>query len=568
MKRVKKAVWLLLAPMLLISCWDYNDYLNTKTITFEPIHQTWVIPLVGSTITFREVLENAESNTIVEVDETSGIFYMAFRDTIAFANAMDEFNLAGAYFPFIVEQPLAPGFLQVNVQQTINQSYVIMDAAELKKVDFRSGFFSLDLKNNYQHRVHGTLTITSLVEGGDSYFKIFDLQANSSSENSYPLNGYSLNLFDEATDAYNTFILTLDMTVEENSFVSDYSGNLEFSLRFETPEFELIQGKVVKSLSLSDQAYSIGIFNTTTFANQHFADPYFGLTVHNGYGIPVGFSFSNFDFYNKVSGDVFNVQNEGALGANDLDVSGINQLNFVQLPSDPQAFSLLELHKDNSNIEDAFDNAPTLLRFGALFNLGGDSHEHFIKRNSNITFISDMVLPIVGWAETHEISDTLEWGANSEGGSLSNLLDSLPVSFGDDLMATLKFKVTNELPLDIFLQLVSLIDVDGELVPDYFFFVDELTGEPEAQLLATSALIDTDGFAIDPKSSYLSVHLDREAYDRINQAEYIELKYRLLTGDGGHTNVKVLATNTMKLEMSLILSGTVTVNPIDIQPTK
>lgn len=566
MKLSRKILWLLLAPTLLVSCWDYNDYLDINTIVVEPIHQTWVLPLVNSTVTFREVLESAQSNTIVDIDESTGVFYMAFRDTLAFASAEEEFYLHGTQFPGNIAVPLVSGFGQIEFEQKYTQNYTIVDDAEIKRIDFSSGSFFLEMKNNYNHTLKGVLTIKSLSNDEGTYTRNFNLQPFSSTESSRDLNNFSLDLFDTETGTYNSFVYEIEMTIEENLLAGSYDGGLDLMLAFNSPDFELIQGKIDKTVNLPQQQFSIGVFSTTTFANQHFAQPYFGLTVYNGYGVPIGINFSEFAFYNEVTNELFNVQNIGVMGPGDLDVMGTNQINYVEVPSDHTATTLLEMHENNSNLADAFDNAPNFLRIEAALNLGDDSHERFIRRSSDVSFITDMVLPIIGWAETHEITDTLSFGGEGEDSeSLLNFGDNLPFTIGDDLSATLKFKLTNELPLDIYLQIESLIDVEGVLTPDYYFFVDEQTGNPEPKLLAKSATLNSEGVAVDPQGTSLLVEVDRETYDRLNTAEHILLKYRLVTGGGGQTDVKVLATNTLKVQLSLIVSGTIQVDPIDLK---
>lgn len=547
--RIRKIFWLLFAPVLLVSCWDADDY---KNFGMEPTPQSWVLPILNSTITFEDVVERSGSNTLVEEDPSTGVFFMAFRDTLDFANATDQFQLMGATLPLTISEPLVPGFGQVNIGQDVTQVYQIVAGAEIKLIDFLSGTMTLQMQNNYHHRVYGTLTITSLEANEMAYTIDFDLPVFSSSLNdTRPLNDYTLLLHDEVGDTYNTFMVTLNLSIDENLSAPDYSGNLSVNFNFENPDFELIQGMVNQTLSISDQTYEISAFNSTILAEQHFADPYFNFTVENSYGVPIGFTFTSFEVINN-NNDVFTIANDGMPGPGDINLSGVNEVAFLQNPAETIAITELKLTKDNSNIEYAFDNAPNKLNFGTDFTLGDASHDRFIKRDSKVSFISDMVLPLHGWAKTHEIGDTI---MDMEWPDIKNDYELIK----DDYTVTLKFKVTNELPLEIFLQMETLIEVEGVLVPDYFFFVNKDTGLPEEAELAKSATLDANGVSVSSTTAYTTTTLTREEYEQIADSEHLVLKYRFVTGGGGQTNVKILSTNHLQVQMSMLVSGIIEV---------
>lgn len=547
--RIKKIFWLLFAPLLLVSCWDVDDY---KNFGMEPTPQSWVLPVLNSSITFKDVVERSGSNTLVEEDPSTGVFFMVFRDTLHFANAIDLFQLVGVNFPLAISQPLAPGFGQVNIEQDLTQVYHIVDGAEIKLIDFLSGTMSLEMQNNYHHRVYGTLTIASLEVDEMAYTQNFDLQVFSSTlSDTRSMNDYTLLLHDEVADTYNSFMVTLNLSIVENVSAPDYSGNLSINISFDNPDFELIQGMVNQTVSVTDQSYELSAFNSTIIADQHFAEPYLYFTVENSYGSPIGFTFTSFEVCN-INNDVFPIVNEGTLGPGDIDLSGVNEANFLQDPSETVAITELELTKDNSNIEDAFDNAPNKLNFGTDFIIGDANHDRFIKRDSKVSFGSETVLPLYGWAKTHEIGDSI---MDMEWPDIKNDYEFIK----DDYSITLKFKVTNELPLDIFLQLETLVEVGGVLVPDYFFFVNNDTGLPEETALAKSATLDANGVSVSPTTAYTTITLTKEEYEQIVDSNHLVLKYRLVTGGGLEEDVKILSTNHLQVQMSMLVSGTIEV---------
>lgn len=545
--RIKKIFWLLFAPVLLVSCWDADDY---KDFGMEPTSQSWALPVLNSTITFKDIVERGGSNSLVEEDPPSGVFFMAFRDTLDFANATDQFQLKGATFPFTISEPLAPNFDKVTIQKDLTQTYQIVTGAEIKLIDFLSGTMSLEMQNNYHHKVSGTLTITSFKANEEPYIRNFDLQAFSSSfSDTRPMDNYTLLLHDEVGNTYNTFMVTLELTIEENTSAPNYSGDLAININFDNPDFELIQGKVNETLSISDQTYQISAFNSTVFADQHFAQPQINFNIENSYGLPIGINFTRFEVCSN-NNVPFEILNEGVLGPGDLYLSGVNVIYFLQDPSEDVAITELELTKDNSNIENAFDDAPSKLNFGADFTLGDASHDRFIRRNSKVSFISELLLPLYGWAKTHQIGDTI---MDMEWPDIKSDYDFI----NDDYSITLKFKVTNELPLDIFLQMEMLKDVGGVLQPNYYFFVNEQTGQPEEAELAKSAILNADGESVNSTTAYTTIILTKQEYEQIVDSDHLVLLYRLVTGGGDETNVKILSTNHLQVQMSMLVSGTI-----------
>jgi hypothetical protein len=127
----------------------------------------------------------------------------------------------------------------------------------------------------------------------------------------------------------------------------------------------------------------------------------------------------------------------------------------------------------------------------------------------------------------------------------------------DAYSITLKFKVTNELPLDIFLQMETLKDLGGVLQPNYYFFVNEQTGQPEEAELAKSAILDADGEFVSSTTAYTTIILTKQEYEQIVDSDHLVLLYRLVTGGGEEANVKILSTNHLQVQMSMLVSGTI-----------
>ena len=547
--RNKKLLWILAIPLLLVSCWNPKDF---EKFAIDPIPQSWVLPVLKSTITFKEMVERSSANTIVE-EGPGGVYFMAFRDTMDIAGALDEFQLTGANFNFSLNYPLASGFGQVTSEQDFNQTYEIVSGSEIKLIDLLTGTMNLSMVNNYHHRVLGTFTIYSLENNQVVYSRVFNLATFSSSVNDIvSLNDYTLSLFDADADSYNTFMVGISFTFQENISAPTYDGSLEIGISFTNPDFEMIVGKFNKQVSIPDQAYSIGAFNSTIFAEQHFAEPYFDFYIQNSYGVPIGFTFIDFTASNN-SGDELLIVNTGVPGPDDINLSGVNPVGFPLSPSLPPVLTKLSLNHTNSNIDDIFDIAPNKLNFGADFFIGDDSHERFIRRDSRINFISDLSIPLYGWAVTHELHDTI---MDMPWPDIKNEFDFLK----DDYIVTLKFKVNNEIPLNMRFQLVTLVDTEDGIVRDYYLFNDESDPEGAVFLTESADINPTTGHSIGSRSSYLTLRLTKDEYDQVYGSDHLLIMYWLSTGGAISQDVKVLSTNKLAIQISLLVSGTLEFN--------
>ncbi len=561
-KKTKRFFLLTFIVLVMVSCWDPSDYEN---IYIEPIHQSWVFPIVKSSITFKEIVERSGSNTTVETDPETGVFFMVVRDTVNIGDSNDQFSVVGTSFnhEFTVPGGLIPGFGTFQTTETLNNFYEIVAGQEVKTVTFYrdannpKGDMELNIVNNFHHPISGSLTIISLKNNaGQSYSRNFYLGGfGSNSTDTRPLSDYTLDLYNSSDQTYNRFLVQVDFTITENTAITDYSGGLSISIDLIDPEFEIITGKFNKDFSISDQAFSISAFNSTILAEQYFADPSFTLNFENSYGTPLSLAFSSFEAINNQN-EVIPIINIGAIGPNDLNITGNNIINYNINPNDPPALTALVLDANNSNIDQVFKKAPNRLRFGADFTIGDETnnHSYFIKRNSLVSLITDIVIPLNGWATTHLLGDTLmdvSWPEINDSTWLT-----------EDFRITLLFKVTNEIPLNFRFKAICLNEVDGVIEEGYnLVFSQDVDPIDGTVALANSAVVDDNGIATGPSSSYLSISLTKEEYDQIVDSQHLLLFYRLSTGGQAEQVIKVLSSNKMTINLSLHFSGTI--NPND-----
>ncbi len=547
--KVLRLITVALASFILASCYDFSMY---EEIKVEPVTQTWVFPVLKSTITFKELVERSEANTLVDVIPGTTLFYLSFRDTIDFVQASSMYSMSPATFSQTVSvpgglPPVFPAGTQVAHSQTFEESFEAIPGVELKRIDFSSGMVRIRLQNSFQHPVSGHLTLTSLVNSSESPIVYpFNLAAGSPDTDFYLLNNLFLNLH-VPPSTYNTFRFSVNFTIT-SSGNANTSGGLGVQVEFSginpdpSPDFEMFSGKLNATVNTGLQNSIIAVFNSTLLATQHFAEPSITYSIRNSFGVPVSFAFSQFEVKNNA-GSTIPLVNEGTLSSSDLNLSGPNVLNYVEQITQPYATTSFLLNRENSNVEDVFEIAPNRLAYQAAIVLGdnSDNHDYFVRKNSNITFFSDITLPLNGWATTHLLSDTVD---NIDLPSIDSLgyIDSI------EYKVTLKFKFQNELPMNMEFQ-VDFLDETNQLVEALF---------PEGeQQMVQAAPVGTNGESNGSNSKYTLVELDRERYNRIRQSKRMILFYRMSTGGTSGQPVRVLSTNKVTVQVSAIVKATI-----------
>ncbi len=541
--KVLRLITVALASFILASCYDFSMYEELKV---EPVTQTWVFPVLKSTITFKELVERSEANTLVDVIPGTTLFYMSFRDTIDFVQASSMYSMSPATFNQSIGvpgglPPVFPAGAQVAHSQTFSQSFEAIPGVELKRIDFATGTVRIRIQNNFQHTISGQLTVNSLENAsGNPLIIPFNLTGGSSITDNYFLNDLFLNLY-VPISTYNSFRFGAGFTVTSSGNPIT-SGDVGIQIEFINPDFELFSGKLNATVNTGLQNYVIAVFNSTLLATQHFAEPSITYNIRNSFGVPVSFAFSQFEVKNNA-GTTMPLVNEGSLSASDLNLSGPNILNYIGQVTQPYANTPFLLNRLNSNIENIFDIAPNRMAYQCAITLGDNTnnHDYFVRKNSNITFFSDITLPLNGWATTHLLSDTLD---NIELPSIDSLgyIDSI------EYKVTLKFKFQNELPMNMEFQ-VNFLDETNQLVEALF-----PDGE---QQMVQAAPVGTNGESNGSNSKYTLVVLDRERYNRIRQSKRMILYYRMSTGGTSQQSVKVLSTNKVTVQVSAIVKATI-----------
>lgn len=548
--KIKNLKWLGLLLISLTGCYDFSQFDN---ITVDPVNPSYVFPLMQSKITFKELSERTGTNTVVEQHPGSDMYFVEFRDTVDVGLATDLFTIPSVPFndSYTIPGGMIPGafpFPDFNISSTFDNTYNSIAGAELKTIDLSAGTLQITITNNINHNISGNITITSLKDKLTGNPVVLDIPSTSGGatyNHSIDITGDTLNL--QPSGAYNTISYTLNATISYGGTPSFTGNSISVNLSINNPNYSKITGKVNYSYVHPDESYSINLFASTIFADQHLAMPKFKVKFRNSFGIPSEVNFTRFEVANNLG--TTNPLVNRVVGDSTLLIGSPNLINHV-VGNQSSALTVLWLDSLNSNIADMFDIAPKSLSFGATFNLGDASanHDYFIRSDSKFQLQSEIEIPLLGWVITNEITDTIlnvDW---------PDLEKDYKMVDDTTMKIKLKLKFNNELPLNMYLQ-IKFYDSGGNQVAQLF--------DSDSKWFIKSSPVNVlTGESSGSTFGYTNVTIDKAKYDEMKQSQDMVIFYKFTTGGNSHQNIKILSTNSISIDMSADVTGTVDTNNI------
>jgi len=546
--KIKNLKWLGLLLLSLTGCYDFSQFDN---IAVDPVNPSYVFPLMQSKITFKELSERTGTNTVVEQHPGSDMYFVEFRDTVDVGLATDLFTIPSVSYndSYTIPGGVIPGafpFPDFNISSTFDNTYNSIAGAELKSIDLSAGTLEISITNNINHNISGNLTITSLKDKLTGNPVVLDIPSTSGGATyhySIDITGDTLDL--QPSSAYNTISYTLNATISYGGSPSFTGNSISVNVSINNPNYSKITGKINYSYVHPDESYSINLFASTIFADQHLSMPKFKVKFRNSFGIPSEVDFTRFEVANN-SGTTNPLVNR-VVGDSTLLIGSPNLINHAT-ESQSNALTILWLDSLNSNIADMFDIAPKSLSFGATFNLGDatSSHDFFIRSDSKFQLQSEIEIPLLGWVITNEITDTIlnvDW---------PDLQNDFKLVDDTTMKVKLKFKFTNELPLNMYLQ-IKFFDDGGNQVAQLFDSGSEW-------FIKSSPVNASTGESSGTTLAYSYVTVDKAKYDEMKTSKDMVIFYRFTTGGNSHQNIKILSTNSIAIDMSMEATGTVDTN--------
>jgi len=535
-------------------CYDFSQFDNIK---IEPISPKMVVPVVKSTISFNDIVEREDANTIIFTKPGDSRFFIAFRDTMDLFNAADrysfpDFNFTKQYQLDAGEVPGAPlpvGQTLGPITKVYTETYNSIAGAEVKYVKLSAGNINMIVTNNFQNSISAIIRFPSIRDqlGNPLVFAMNTTLPGQTYTNNQDLTAYSLNL--NSGSFYNTLTVEVELTIHSLGNPISVSDDANIQISLTGLDFDYLQGKLNETFPLNDINLTLDAFSSSFDADFFLSQPKLTMTFENSFGIPLAFNTVNFNATNTNTSQQVSLVNEGVPPTGSLLLTQPNNIKYLTVltQQQPEVDSKYVDH-NNSNLEDFLAIAPNEIRISPTVTVGDatTNHDYFVRKTSTLRMINEIEFPLAGWVDNLVIRDTVEV-------ELPDLEKDLKLVNDNALKIRLKFKFINSIPMNIYFQGYFLDDANTVLTQLY----DEAS---ELLLIKSSVINPSTGKTSTPTTHWAFIDINKNKYDKMKSATKLVIQARMQTGGSTHQNVVVESTNTLETMFSLELEGNVDLN--------
>lgn len=502
-----------LSLVLLFSCVDRSDYVLDE-INLNP---SLALPLLQGSVSVGDLLKNADPS-IVKVD-SDGLVYFEFAQELESEDIRNLFELPdeSINISFILPGAVLPSIPQDIRTDSVNRTMDFnMDPERIDEVGLREGeigystsIFPASSTLSYEVNI----VIPSYVSPNAT-----PLNAAVTGNGEISLDGYTLLLDDNAFQM--KVVLVLKQRATPIVIAPGTSVNVQ--LRFRGFQFSHIKGFLgEQSASLDPDEIEMADFGDLfEGAEISLAQPMVSLTVSNENGVPCNVNFITLEGRKD--------------GAPPLPIL-LNPANPIAINYPAVMGNSAETTVEITNVSELLEYAPTSLHYQATatINEGLTTGDNFVIDSSALKVRMDVEVPLFGHATGISLQDTLDIDLSDTDGS-------------EVASASLKLKITNQLPLDGFIQLM--------LMDDNYDVLDALLDDNQMYLLRGST-VTASGDLLTPGLYDGLIELNQSKIENVFKARHILVRIELQTSrdSGGNAqDVKFKSDYSVAIEAGIM----------------
>lgn len=499
----------------LLSCVNEDDY----TIDSAEIHPTIALPLVSGDLSVQDLIKSKDSVYVKVYPDD--LVYLSYSQVLKSQGIRDLFgvpdkNLNRSFFvPPATVPPLAQDLRTDSIMEVVDFG---LSPEQLDEISFASGQITYSTSispssSSLNYEVN--ISLPDFISKTTN--KPFNI--NTSSSGSILMEDYVVQLDKNKFDMK----LVLVFKKSTSSVVIGPGTFVNVKLSFLGMDFVYIKGFFGDQVAnLPSDTVEIGAFGTALDeANVSFADPKINLVVVNENGVPCEVDFK------KLKGQK-NGQSIGLI---------LNPANPVSVAYPTVLGSSATTSVAVANVKDVLNFAPEkfLYQIDARINKGLTSGNNFLADTSKLTVRMDVEVPLYGQASGIELLDTLSLDL---GDIDESTIDS----------ASLKIKMTNELPMDGNVQLY--------LTDENYRFIDSLLVSGQTNLIKGSS-VTASGDLESPGVLDQLLPLDTDKLNKVFDSKYVIVRARMNTSrdsSGAAIDVKFKSKYKMIVNLGLLAS--------------
>jgi len=308
--------------------------------------------------------------------------------------------------------------------------------------------------------------------------------------------------------------LTIDL---QQGDILEANRDLHYKALFDVVDFEYVYGNFTTKQHIVSDSIRINQKLTDLYDKVSVADPKLTFIAHNGFGIPLSFSYDLFG--KRTDGSQF----QFVLDNNDQPIDAATQLYEI-------AQSEWFYDKSNSNLDEFISFIPDVkLNLNATLDVNPNAvNDNFLHDKSEFWIDIYAETPLHFNINNVEILDTLTIDSPIDTSDLDQILE-----------ATLHFDYRSELPLEVQLS-TQMIDT---LSKNVFFELDPLLLNP--------APISDIGEVTEPASGRMSISLTQDEITDLADVNGIPFELMISSSDAETKNAIISANSTIELKVQV-----------------
>ena len=492
-----------------ILLYDENDQLITSSETFSVAKNTSVISSIqidGLTLSKR-IETRLEIQSSGTTQPTTVDSQNQFIDT--------QFNLIDAS----VDQ------LGLNQAESFNYTFstsVKLDESGdilLTQMFLEESILKLEFVNQIDHPIELLISSDDLTVDGQPLQLQYTVLGNGQTQFfSEDLKNTSIEFSSDPATGNSQFSIDYDLTLDlQPGDMLEANRDIQYKASFEVVDFEYVYGNFTPKQHMVSDSIQINEKLSELYDKVNVVDPKLTFTAHNGFGIPLSFSYDLFG--KRTDGSQF----EFVLDNNDQAIDAATQLYEV-------APSEWFYDKSNSNLDELISFIPDdKLNLDATFDVNPNAvNDNFLHDESEFWIDIYAETPLHFNINNVEILDTLTIDSPIDTSDLDQILE-----------ATLHFDYRSELPLEVQLR-TQMIDT---LSKNVFFELDPLLLNP--------APISAIGEVTEPATGRMSISLTQDEITDLADVNGIPFELTISSSDPETKDAKISANSTIELKVQV-----------------
>ncbi len=511
--------------LFFMSCKKDFEFNKIKPLTWRP---DLAIPLVKDGITFEMALKETGGENNFYIDDAGDISMLYyFRDNAFHISPGDLLTIPS--FPFSYNHQFTTEEQQIISTQDMNITpvdYVFNLAendpnVEIDKLLVKEGTVVVNMNNTFNNDGHFVIRFLNATKNGIPFSHITGPFITGSSSDTIDLSNVLFDLLsspNRITVRVECLLKKSDRPIANDMILDDFTLKIP-----KVGRFEGYLGQ--RTFNPNQASVKVTVFNNAyTLGDVYFEDPKASITLVNSIGVPARITIRKLKATNSVSGFSQDI----------TDKLGENAVFSVPSPSITATEPVLKsVDYSNANTGNSMD---------VLFNIKPDYVFYQITAEINptkrgINFFTDtssmyanllVKLPLYGHFDHLTVQDTFAFSMNKQ-----KEIES----------ANFKTNIVNGFPLQAKMQVYftdkTFHKIDS-MAGNNCIMIKEAPVDPVTHLPQPGMFGEKD----------TSFFYDRQRMDNLVNADYILVRAVLNSFDEGSTNVKIKATQTLKLNFS------------------